>query len=154
MPKKYKGQEIIPDPVYNDILLSKFINHVMKKGKKFLARKIVYDALEIIKKQTKKDPLEIFQKALENSSPSVEVRPQRVGGATYQVPRTVAGKRRMSLAIRWIIEAAKKKKGKPMKEKLAQELISASKNEGDAVRRKINAHKMAAANRAFAYLAR
>lgn len=154
MPKKYKEQEMIPDPVYNDILLSKFINHIMKKGKKFLARKIVYDAFEIIKKQTQKDPLEVFQKALENSSPSVEVRPQRVGGATYQVPRTVTGKRRMSLAVRWIIEAAKKKKGKPMKEKLAQELISASKNEGDAVRRKINVHRMAAANRAFAYLAR
>ncbi len=154
MPKKYKTQEIIPDPIYNDILVSKFINQIMKKGKKFLASKIVYEAFEIIKKQTQRDPLEVFQKALENSSPSVEVRPQRVGGATYQVPRPVTGKRQTGLAIRWIIETAKKKKGKPMKEKLAQELILASKNEGDAVKKKINTHRMAAANRAFAYLAR
>jgi len=154
MPKKYKTQEIIPDPIYNDILVSKFINQIMKKGKKFLASKIVYEAFEIIKKQTQRDPLEVFQKALENSSPSVEVRPQRVGGATYQVPRQVTGKRQTALAMRWIIETAKKKKGKPMKEKLAQELILASKNEGDAVKKKINTHRMAAANRAFAYLAR
>jgi len=154
MSKKYKAQEIIPDPIYNDILVSKFINQIMRRGKKFLARKIVYEAFELIKKQTQKEPLEVFQKALENSSPSVEVRPQRVGGATYQVPRPVTGKRQTGLAMRWIIEAAKKKKGKPMKEKLAQELILASKNEGDAVKKKINTHKMAAANRAFAYLAR
>ena len=154
MSKKFKQQLISPDPVYDDVLISKFINHIMKGGKKFLARKIVYNAFEIIKKQTKKDPLEVFKEALENASPSVEVRPQRVGGATYQVPRPVTGKRRMSLAVRWIIDTAKKKKGKSMKEKLAQELILASKNEGDAVRKKINTHKMAAANRAFAYLAR
>ena len=154
MPKKYKEQEIIPDPIYDDIVVAKFINHIMQKGKKFLARKIVYQAFDIIKEQTKKDPLEIFKKALENVGPSVEVRSQRVGGATYQVPRKVEGKRKMSLAIRWIIETTRDKKGKSMKGKLAQELILASKNEGNAIRKKINIHKMAAANRAFAYLAR
>ncbi len=154
MAKKYKAQEVTPDPIYNNVLVSKFINHVMRKGKKFLARKIVYGAFDIIKEQTKKDPLEVFEKALENSSPSVEVRPQRVGGATYQVPRPVAGKRKQSLAMRWIIAAAKKKKGKAMKDKLAEELILASKNEGEAVKKKITTHKMAEANRAFAYLVR
>jgi len=152
--KKYKQKEIQPDILYNDILVSKFINHVMKKGKKFLATRIVYGAFDLIKKQTKEDPLEVFKKALENAAPLMEVRPQRVGGATYQVPREVKGKRRVSLAMRWIIETARNKKGKPMKEKLAQEIILAAKGEGDAVRKKINIHKMAEANKAFAYLAR
>jgi len=152
--KRAEKRYLNPDPKFNDILVAKFVNNLMYDGKKDVARQIVYEAFEIIKKQTQRDPLEVFQKALENSSPSVEVRPQRVGGATYQVPRPVTGKRQTGLAIRWIIETAKKKKGKPMKEKLAQELILASKNEGDAVKKKINTHRMAAANRAFAYLAR
>ncbi len=154
MAKKFKSKEILPDPVYNNILVAKFINQVMRKGKKILARKIVYRAFEIIKKETKKDPVEIFEKALRNVGPSVEVRPQRIGGATYQVPREVREKRSQSLAMKWIIEAAKRKKGKPMEEKLAQELILAAKNEGEAVRKRINVHRMAEANRAFAYLAR
>jgi small subunit ribosomal protein S7 len=154
MAKKFKQREIPPDPVYNNVMVSKFINQVMRKGKKTKAQKIVYGAFEIIKNQTKKDPLEIFEKALENVGPVVEVRPQRIGGATYQIPREVKGKRRQSLAMRWIIEAARNKKGKPMEEKLAQELILAAKNEGDAVRKRINVHRMAEANRAFAYLAR
>ena len=154
MAKKFKQQEILPDPVYNNLMVSEFINQVMRKGKKTIARKIVYGAFDLIKSQTKKEPLEIFEKALGQTAPSVEVRPQRIGGATYQVPREVKGKRRQSLAMRWIIAAAKSKKGKPMNESLAQELISAAKNEGEAVRKKINVHRMAEANKAFAYLAR
>ncbi|MCD6270403.1 30S ribosomal protein S7 [bacterium] len=153
MPKKYKKQDILPDPVYNNLIVASFINHLMKNGKKSVARKILYGAFEIIKSKTKEDPMEVFDKAIEAVSPSVEVRPQRVGGATYQVPREVNSKRRLSLAMRWIINAARAKKGKPMQEKLAQELILASKNEGDAIKKKINVHKMAEANKAFAHLA-
>jgi len=154
MAKKFKKHEIQPDPVYNNILVAKFINQVMREGKKTLARKIVYQAFERIKEQTKKEPLEIFKRALENVGPFFEVRPQRIGGATYQVPREVKEKRRLSLAMKWMIEVAKSKKGKPMQEKLAQEIILAAKNEGEAVRKRINAHRMAEANKAFAYLAR
>jgi len=151
--KKFKKREIPPDPVYENVLVAKFINQVMRKGKKTLAQKIVYGAFEIIKEKTKKDPLEIFEKAIENAAPLLEVRPRRVGGATYQVPVEVKGDRRITLAMRWIIQAAKSKKGRPMKEKLAQELILASQNEGDAVKKKENTHKMAEANRAFAHFA-
>jgi len=154
MSKKFKQQEILPDPVYNDILVSRFINQVMRNGKKSLAQKIVYTAFEQIKKETKKEPLEIFKKALETTKPTVEVKPQRVGGATYQVPRDVKEKRGKSLAMRWTIKAAKTKKKGPIGEKLAQEIILASKNEGEAIRKKTNLYKMAAANRAFAYLKR
>lgn len=154
MAKKFKEQEILPDLVYNDVLVSKFINQVMRKGKTALARKIVYGAFDIIKNQTKKDSLEVFNQALKNSAPLLEVRPQRIGGATYQVPREVKGKRRLSLAMRWIIEAARARKGKPMAQSLAQELIQASQEKGEAVRKKINVHRMAEANKAFAYLAR
>jgi len=146
MAKKFKPQKILPDPIYNNLLVSRFINKVMRKGKKTKAQKIVYGAFDIIKNQTKKEPLEIFEKALKNVAPSVEVRPQRIGGATYQVPREVKGKRGQSLAMRWIIEAAEKKKGRPMREKLAQELILAAKNEGEAIKKKINVHRMAEAN--------
>jgi small subunit ribosomal protein S7 len=125
----------------------------MRRGKKSLARKIVYQAFEIIKEKTKEDPLEIFEQAIKNASPLLEVRSRRVGGATYQVPREVRPERKLSLAMRWLIEAAKSKKGKPMEEKLAQELILASKNEGGAVKKKENIHKIAEANRAFAHFA-
>lgn len=154
MAKKYKQHEIEPDPIYNNLLVSKFVNHIMKQGKKTKARKIVYEAFEIIKAQTKKEPLEVFEKALQNTAPIVEVRSRRVGGATYQVPQKVKEKRSISLSMRWIIDTARNKKGKAMKEKLAQELILASKNEGDAIKKKVNIHRMAEANRAFAYLAR
>lgn len=154
MAKKYKQREIEPDPIYNNILVSKFVNNVMKQGKKTKARTIVYGAFEIVKAQTKKEPLEVFEKALQNTAPTVEVRSRRVGGATYQVPQKVKEKRSTSLAMRWIIDIARNKKGKAMKEKLAQELILASKNEGDAIKKKTNIHRMAEANRAFAYLAR
>ena len=154
MSKKFKERKIEPDFLYQDELVQKFINCVMQRGKKELARKIVYGAFEVVKKQTKQDPLEVFHLALKNVMPQMEVRPQRVGGATYQVPREVKPKRATSLAIKWIIQAARSKKGKPMAEKLAQEIILASKEEGEAVKKKINVHKMAQANRAFAYLAK
>jgi len=151
---KFKQKKIEPDSLYNNVKVSKFINQLMKKGKKTIARKIVYKALEIIKQETKKEPLDVFEKALDNTAPLLEVKSKRVGGATYQVPREVKGNRRLSLGIRWIINAAKAKKGKSMQEKLAHELIQAFNNEGEAVRKKVNTHKMAEANRAFAHLNR
>ena len=134
--------------------MEKFINQVMRKGKKTIARKIVYGAFDIVKTQSKKDPLEIFQKALENTSPLLQVRSKRVGGATYQVPIEVKPKKRVSLAMKWILAAARAKKGKPMKIKLAEELLAAYKNEGAAVKKKEDTHRMAEANRAFAHFAR
>ena len=154
MSSKFKQKEIKPDLVYDSIMVSKFINQVMKKGKKTIAQKVVYKALEIVKKETKEKPLAVFEKALENAAPLVEVKSRRIGGATYQVPKEVKGKRRLSLAMRWIIDAAKAKKGKPMEEKLAREIVQAFKDEGEAIRKKVNLHKMAEANRAFAHFSR
>ncbi|XOB41582.1 MAG: 30S ribosomal protein S7 [Candidatus Nealsonbacteria bacterium] len=151
--KKKIKQEISPDPVYNNVIVAKFINQVMRRGKKTIARKIVYRAFDIIKTKTKKEPLEVFDLAFKNASPLLEVKPKRVGGATYQVPREVKGERRLTLAMRWIIQAAKSKKGKPMREKLAEELIAAANNTGAAVKKKENTHRMAEANRAFAHFA-
>jgi len=154
MSTKFKQKEIMPDSIYDSVMVSQFINQVMKKGKKTIARKVVYKALEIVKKETKEKPLEVLEKALENAAPLVEVKSRRIGGATYQVPKEVKGKRRLSLAMRWIIDAAKAKKGKPMEEKLAREIIQAFKDEGEAIRKKVNLHKMAEANRAFAHFSR
>ena len=151
--KRSKKREIAPDPVYGNEQVAKFINHIMRKGKKSLAQKIVYSAFDIIKQKTKKEPLEIFEQALNNACPSLEVRPRRVGGATYQVPFQVTGDRRITLAMRWIVQSAKSKKGKAMKQKLAEELIAASNNSGDAVKKKENLRRIAEANRAFAHLA-
>jgi small subunit ribosomal protein S7 len=154
MPRiKYKKREILPDPLYNNVKVAKLINYVMRRGKKEKARKIVYGAFEIVKEKTKKDPIEIFNLAIKNVGPLLEVRPRRVGGATYQVPMEVKPERRLSLAMRWIVEAAKLKKRKPMVEKLAEELIEASQGKGAAVRKKENIHKMAEANKAFAHFA-
>lgn len=149
--KKIEKRQIEPDLIYNNILVSKFINKVMKRGKKSVARKIVYQAFEEIKNKTKKEPLEIFEKAIQNTSPLVEVKSKRVGGATYQVPREVKGNRKQTLAMRWILDAAKSKKGKPMREKLAEELMEAAENKGAAIKKKENTHRMAEANRAFAH---
>jgi len=154
MANKFKTREISPDSLYDSIIVSKFINTVMKNGKKNTAQKIVYGAFDIVKNQTKQEAMDIFEKALEESAPKVEVRPQRVGGATYQVPREVKDKRALSLAMRWLITSAQKKKGKDMASRLAEEIVQASKGEGEAVKKKINVHKMAEANKAFAYLAR
>jgi len=151
--KKKVKREIPPDVVYDNVAVAKFINQVMRRGKKAIARKIVYGAFDIIKQKTQKPPLEVFELAIQNASPLLEIKPKRVGGATYQVPREVRGDRRVTLAMRWIITASKSKKGKPMREKLAEELMAAAKNEGAAVKKKNDTHRMAEANRAFAHFA-
>jgi len=125
----------------------------MKEGKKSTAQRVVYSALDEVAKKTKKDAVEIFETALKNATPLVEIRSRRVGGANYQVPRPVTAGRGMSLAMRWLIGAARAKKGKPMREKLAEEFILAAKNEGDAIKKRENTHKMAEANKAFAHFA-
>ncbi len=153
MAKKFTKNKVQPDPVYNNIQVEKFVNYVMEKGKKSIARKIVYDCFDIIKEKTKKEPLEIFNLALSNAVPKLEVKSKRVGGATYQVPVEVKRDRGITLACRWILTTARKKKGKPMKEKLAVELIEASNNTGPVIKKKIDTHKMAEANRAFAHFA-
>lgn len=142
------------DRKHDSTKLSKFINHVMLHGKKDTAKSIVYKALDIVAEETKtKDPMEIFDAALSNAGPQMEVRSRRVGGANYQVPREVRPERREFLAMTWIIGAAKSGKGKPMYKKLADEIILASKNEGEAVKKRENTHKMAEANKAFAHFA-
>ncbi|OIP79330.1 MAG: 30S ribosomal protein S7 [Candidatus Portnoybacteria bacterium CG_4_8_14_3_um_filter_44_10] len=143
-------RQIQPDPRHQNVMVAKFINYLMDGGKKTTASKVLYDAFDILTKQTK-DPLEVFDQAIKNVMPAVEVRSKRVGGANYQVPREVRGERKISLAFRWIIAAAKKKKGKPMAEKMAQELLEASQNAGDAVKKRMDTHRMADANKAFAH---
>jgi len=154
MRRAYKKHKIIPDRIYGDEMVACFINKVMRKGKKTIAQKIVYTAFDLIKKQTKREPLEVFKQAIENVSPVLEVKPKRIGGATYQVPMEVRGERKFILASRWILEGAKGKKGKPMAEKLAQELIDAINNQGFAIKKKTDTHRMAEANKAFAHFAR
>lgn len=143
-----------PDLVYQSEAISRFINTVMLDGKKDTARKVVYDALEIIKTgEGNPDPLETFETAIRNVAPLMEVRSRRVGGANYQVPREVPQQRRVSLAYRWLINAARAKKGKPMAQKLADEILLAVKNEGTAIKKKDDMHRMAEANKAFAHFA-
>ena len=142
-----------PDHKYQSLKVEKLINYIMERGKKNVARDIVYGAFDDIKKKTKEDPVEVFEAAIRNVSPQVEVRSRRVGGANYQVPHEVRPERKISLTYRWIIEAAKSKKGKPMFERLADELIGAYKNEGEAIKKRENVHRMAEANRAFAHFA-
>jgi len=149
-----RKNSIESDPKYNNILVAVFINKIMRKGKKSLAQKIVYETFEEINKKTKKKPLEIFDVAIKNTSPLFETRPRRVGGATYQVPTPVSDERQRTLAMRWIVAIAKKKKSKKMKEKLAEEIILAAKEEGGAVKKKIETERMAEANKAFAHFAR
>ncbi len=143
-----------PDLQYGSVAIGRFINYLMQDGKKAVAEKVMYDAMETLKKETGQEPLQVFDKALENVSPMVEVTSKRVGGANYQVPREVRQERKFMLAVRWIIEAARKKTGKPMANRLAEELIMASKNEGSAIKKKQDTHRMAEANRAFAHFAR
>jgi len=152
--KRKVKRTIDPDPRYNNTLVAQFINYLMKDGKKSVAQKVFYGAFEILETTTKdKDPLEIFDQAIKNASPLVEVRSRRIGGAHYQVPREVRGERRLTLAIRWLIQAARAKKAKPMAQKLAAELLDASKNPGTAVKKKQDIHRMAEANKAFAHFA-
>jgi len=151
--KRYKKREIQPDPVYNSLEVAKLINFVMKDGKKDLARKIVYSALKIIEEKEKKNPLEVLQEAIKNAQPQWETRPRRFGGASYQVPVPVSPDRAKRLALKWLVLGAREKKGKPMKEKLAEEIILSAKNQGWATKKKAEVHKIAEANRAFADLA-
>ena len=140
-----------PDYQYQNPLVGRFINYVMRQGKKSIAQKVVYKSFDIIKEKTKNNPLELFEKAIKNISPSLEVKSRRIGGANYQVPQPVRADRKIQLAFRWIIKAANTKKGKPMAAKLAEEFILASNNEGAAVKKKLDTHRMAEANRAFAH---
>ncbi len=142
-----------PDHIYSRVDLGRFINYLMEEGKKTVAEKVFYAAFDEIKKETHQDPLAVFEKALTNASPLLEVVSRRVGGANYQVPQEVTPERRFILATRWIIAAAKSKKGIPMAKRLAGELIAASKNEGAAIKKKQDTHRMAEANRAFAHFA-
>ncbi|MCD6363149.1 MAG: 30S ribosomal protein S7 [Synergistetes bacterium] len=153
MPRKGRVPKRVlpPDPVYGSSLVTKFINCMMWDGKKIVSEWIFYEAMKIIEGKMKKPPLEVLEKAVENVKPILEVRPRRVGGATYQVPVEVPPHRQLSLAVRWIINAARSKKGKPMCEKLAQEIMDAYKGEGAAVKKKEDVHRMAEANRAFAH---
>ena len=149
--RRPEPRQILPDPVYNNISVAKFVNYVMERGKKGVAEKIFYGAMDQIKQKTKTEGLVIFEKAIENASPSVEVKSRRIGGATYQVPIEVPKGRRFYLAAQWLISAAANRSGKPMAEKLATELISAANGDGGAIKKKDDTHRMAEANKAFAH---
>lgn len=153
MPRKgpAKKREILPDPVYGNRMLARLMNRILIKGKKSTAEKIVYEALELIEQKTGKPGIETFEQALKNVMPQVEVRPRRVGGATYQVPQEVRPDRRISLAMRWIVTFSRKRGGKTMVDKLAAELMDAANNTGASVKKREDAFKMAEANRAFAH---
>ena len=152
--KQAPKRDLLPDYKYGNVLVTKLINYVMLDGKKVAAEKIVYKALDIAAEKSKKDAMEIFDEAMKNIMPSVEVRSRRVGGANYQIPMPVRAERRVALAYRWILAAARAKKGKPMAEKLAGELLAAAEGEGEAVKKKLDVQRMAEANKAFAHFAR
>jgi len=148
---KPERRQILPDIRYNSLLVQTTIQHVLKRGKKSTAAGLIYDAMDIVKERTEKNPLEVFETALKNVSPVMEVRPRRVGGATYQVPMEVSADRRTTLAIRWILSAARDRAGKSFSEKLASELLDAFNETGSAIRKRDETHKMAEANRAFSH---
>lgn len=152
--KKAPVRKILPDVKFSSIELHRFINQVMKSGKKTTAQRIVYGAFDIIKDKGKKEPLQVFEEAIKKVSPQMEVRTRRIGGAHYQIPFPVRGDRQNTLAYRWIISAAKGRKGKPMREKLAEELLAAASGEGSAIKKKEDVHKMAESNKAFAHFAK
>ena len=152
--KKTPKRKIKSDPKFNNTNVAKFINYIMERGKKTIAQNVFYDAMEIIAKETKQEPVAVFELAMKNVSPQLEIRTKRVGGANYQIPFPVRGDRKFALASRWILGAARDKKGKRMAEKLAEELVAASKNEGTAVRKREDVQRMAEANKAFAHFAR
>jgi len=150
--RRPEKREILPDPVYGDLIVAKFINNLMKQGKKSLAEKIFYQSIEKIKKQGKVDDgIELFKKALENVAPILEVKSKRIGGATYQVPIEISNNRRMALGMRWIISFSKSRKGQTMADRLAAELFAAANNDGAAVKKKEDTHRMAEANKAFSH---
>ncbi|MDP3697548.1 MAG: 30S ribosomal protein S7 [Candidatus Taylorbacteria bacterium] len=148
-----KKSHLEPDIKYSNLLVAKLTNYIMHDGKKAVAMKVVYGAFEIAEQKTGKPGLEVFQKAMDNVSPNMELKSRRIGGANYQVPIEVRPERRTALALRWIINAARSQKGKPMREKLAEELINAANNTGNAVKKKMDTHRMAEANKAFAHFA-
>jgi len=153
MPRRKRAEKRIiePDLRYNDYEVAKFVNKLMWDGKKTLAYRIFYTAMDIIKEKTNQDPLNVFKKALNNVKPKLEVRPRRVGGATYQIPMEVPAHRSLSLAIRWMVESARSRKGKPMALRLVDEILEAARGEGPSVKKKEDTHKMAESNRAFAH---
>jgi small subunit ribosomal protein S7 len=153
MPRRYSPEkrEIVPDLRYNSRQVTMFVNRLMHDGKKSTAESVLYGAFDLIEQRTKRPAIEVFEQGLENAAPRVEVRPRRVGGSTYQVPVEVPPGRRLSLAMRWLLAAARNRGGRSMSEKLAGELIDAANNQGAAVKRKDDAHRMAEANRAFAH---
>ncbi len=152
--KQAPKRKILPDPKYASTVVAKFINNVMERGKKSVAQAIVYQAFQTLEDKTKKPAIDVFNEAMKNVSPLLEVKSKRVGGANYQIPVQVRAERRNQLAFRWILTAARAKKGKPMAEKLAAELLAAAENTGDAVKKKADVQRMAEANRAFAHFAR
>jgi small subunit ribosomal protein S7 len=149
--RKAERRELNPDPKFNDVVVSKFMNSIMKEGKKSVAERIVYGALDRMQSRAKSDPIQLFRQALDNVMPAVEVRSRRVGGATYQVPVEVRNERRQALAIRWLITAARGRNEKTMEERLSGELLDAANNRGTAVKKREDTHKMAEANRAFSH---
>ncbi len=153
MPRKgyISKREVLPDPLYNSKLITKLINNVMESGKKTVAQKIVYDALEVVKEKTGKEPLKAFEEAMNNVMPVLEVKARRVGGATYQVPIEIRAERRQALGLRWLVRYARERNEKTMKEKLANEILDAINGMGGAFKKKEDTHKMAEANRAFAH---
>ena len=153
MSRRHKAErrEVNPDPKFSDLVVSKFMNSIMKQGKKSVAERIVYGALERMQSRAKSDPIQLFHEALDNVMPAVEVRSRRVGGATYQVPVEVRNERRQALAIRWLITAARSRNENTMEERLSGELLDAANNRGSAVKKREDTHKMAEANRAFSH---
>jgi small subunit ribosomal protein S7 len=152
--KQAPKRKIKPDPKYNRLDLAKLVNYIMRRGKKTVAEKVVYSCFNFIEKQTGRDPFETYERALRNVGPSLEIRGRRIGGANYQIPFPVSDDRRLTLSFKWLIAAAKARKGLPMAEAFGYELIDASKGEGAAVKKKDDAHRMAEANKAFAHFAR
>jgi small subunit ribosomal protein S7 len=142
---------MVPDARYNSELVTRFINKIMQRGKKGLAERILYGSMDIISERTGRNPLEVFEQAIQNATPVIEVKPRRVGGATYQVPVQIDGPRRLSLAFRWLLMSARSRSGKSMQEKLAGELLDAANNTGATIKRREDTHRMAEANRAFAH---
>ncbi|MBU1130743.1 30S ribosomal protein S7 [Patescibacteria group bacterium] len=151
--KKTPKRKIAPDPKFGSVKIAKFINYIMRRGKKSTAQRVVYTTFRLISDKTKDDPLEIFEKAVKNISPTLEVKGRRIGGANYQIPIVVSGERRLILAYRWLIQSAKGKKGKTMAQRLAEEIMAAAKGEGNAIKKREDTHRMAEANRAFAHFA-
>ncbi|MAK60901.1 MAG: 30S ribosomal protein S7 [Ponticaulis sp.] len=153
MSRRHRAEkrEVLPDPKFGDLVLSKFMNQIMVDGKKSTAERIVYGALDVVEARAKRDPIELFHDALDNVSPAVEVRSRRVGGATYQVPVEVRPERRQALAIRWLVAAARSRNENTMRERLAGEMLDASNGRGTAVKKREDTHRMAEANRAFSH---